>query len=76
VELLVTNKADVNARDRYGYTPLHMAAMGHKDIVEFLLLNKADVNAKGIRGDTPLHVAVLSNHDDVAEVLRQHGGGE
>jgi len=40
------NKADVNATNNYGDTPLHLAASrAQKDIVEFLLANKADINA-------------------------------
>ena len=54
-ELLLANKADVNARDNTAMTPLHMAAIwGHKDVAELLLANKADVNAKDNNGGTPL----------------------
>ena len=46
-ELLLANKAEVNAKNNNGGTPLHWAASrGHKDVVELLLANKAEVNAK------------------------------
>ena len=46
-ELLLANKAEVNAKDNNGGTPLHDAAVkGHKDVAELLLANKAEVNAK------------------------------
>ena len=38
---------DVNAKDKYGWTPLHWAAReGHKKIVELLIDKGADVNEK------------------------------
>ena len=50
-EFLLVNKADVDAKDGKGETPLHAAAeKGHKDVAELLLANKADVNAKSING--------------------------
>ncbi len=77
VELLLKNNADPDARDKYGFTPLHAAAqMGNLVVVELLLTNKADVNAKDNDGETPLHVAVARAHNDVADMLRQHGGQE
>ena len=55
-ELLLANKAEVNAKDNNGVTPLHLAAFnGHKDVAELLLANKAEVNAKDNDGETPLH---------------------
>jgi ankyrin repeat protein len=37
VELLLANQADVNAKDKGGWTPLHSAAAyGTKDMVELL----------------------------------------
>ncbi len=70
VEVLLIDKADVNAKDKVGCTPLHVAAYrGHKDVVEVLLAYKADVNAKDNNGFTPLHFAAGIGHKDVVEVL-------
>ena len=77
VELLLANKAEVNATGNDGDAPLHYAAgKGHNDVVELLLANKAEVNAQDKLGFTPLHYAVLRGHNDVAELLRKHGGHE
>jgi ankyrin repeat protein len=43
-------------------------------VAELLLANKAEVNAKDKNGWTPLHWAAQGGHQDVAELLRQHGG--
>src|ERR1035438_1825728 len=56
VELLLTNKADVNAKSTNGLTPLHVAAVqGYKEVAELLLASKADVKAKDNYGKMPLH---------------------
>ncbi|CAB0030341.1 unnamed protein product [Trichogramma brassicae] len=47
----------VDARDKLGNRPLHLALKnGHKDLVRWLLKNGADPNATNDRGSTPLHV--------------------
>lgn len=77
VELLLTNKADVNAADKNGDTPLHLAASaGTKALGELLLRAKADVNARNRCGVTPFHVALCADNKNIAELLRQHGGHE
>ena len=54
VELLLANKADVNANVSSVGSPLHLAAArGYMDMVELLLAKKAKVNAKNNDGDTP-----------------------
>ena len=75
-ELLLANKADVNATNNFGQTPLFSAvAMGYSEVTELLLANKADVNVKEKDGRTPLHwTALRSNRSnkDVAALLLAH----
>ena len=73
-EMLLAYKADVNAKNIYGDTPLHIAAIGgRKEVIEVLLAHKADVNAENIYGQTPLHVA---QGNGVARLLYQYGDKE
>ena len=66
--------ADVNAKDKYGWTPLHSAAFnGHKEIVELLIDNGADLDAKNILGVTPLHYAANQGHTEIVELLIAKG---
>src|ERR1019366_7998863 len=79
VELLLANKADVNAevkadvnaKKNGGWTLFIAAAAtnGQKDVAELLLANKADVNAKTVDGETPLHRAAAEGDKDVVELL-------
>ena len=70
--------ADVNAKGRYGRTPLHYAATrGLKKIIELLIAQGADVNTKievgDYKGQTPLDGAIQWNHPETADLLRKHG---
>ena len=65
---------DVNAKDKYGMTPLHMAAeYGHKEIVELLFTNGANVNAKDEKDRTPLDWVAHGdwNHTKIPDLLRK-----
>ena len=71
--------ADVNAKGRYGRTPLQDAATrGLKKIIELLIAQGADVNTKIEVGDyiglTPLDGSIQWEHPEAAELLRKHGG--
>ncbi len=73
--------ANVNAKDEYGDTPLHNAAlMGHKEIVGLLIKANADVNAKDDHDRTPLDNAQTNarfghqSNKEIADLLRKNGG--
>ena len=66
---------DVNAKGRWGSTPLLLAALyGHKEVAELLIAKGAKVNAKNKNDNTPLDKAIKENHTEIANLLRKHGG--
>ena len=70
--------ADVNAKGKYGRTPLHYAATrGLKKIIELLIARGADVNTKievgDYKGQTPLDGAIQWDRTETAALLRKHG---
>lgn len=71
LQLLLQHKADVNAADENGTTPL-MAALEEDEpeplAVKYLLDAKADVNVK-LNLSTPLHLAVKKNLTEETELL-------
>ena len=67
--------ADVNAKDVYGWTPLHHATdWGRKEIAELLIAAGADMNVKNKDGATALDKAIGQNNTETADLLRKHGG--
>ena len=71
--------ANVNAKGKYGRTPLHYAATrGLKKIIELLIARSADVNTKievgDYKGQTPLDGAIQWDRTETADLLRKHGG--
>lgn len=71
--LLAGGKADVNARDNGGKTPLLRAVIAdNMGVVKVLCDHGADVNAKDGNGFTPLHEAACGNKE-VVEVLLAYG---
>ena len=71
-ELLISNGADVNAKDKDSWIPMHMAAIysgGHKQIIELMIAEGVDVNAKGRGGATALQGAASRGHIKIVEFL-------
>ena len=74
-EVLLANKAEVNAKNNEGGTPLHWAAsLGNKDMAELLLANGADVNATNNVGKTPLNLTPKAPVLDRVQTVRVYSG--
>ena len=73
-ELLLLARADVDAPDAWGMTPLHLAAEhGALDVVRCLLQYRADARRADGLGRTPLHLAAARGRKAVVEELASHG---
>ena len=75
VQLLCERGADVNAKDKDGYTALHLAVeFGHIAVVELLLKQGANIEATGGRSAiTALMDAALDGRDSIAVLLLRAG---
>ncbi|KJH44356.1 ankyrin repeat protein [Dictyocaulus viviparus] len=64
LEYLIKNKAVVNVTDKYGFTPLHTAALKGLDQMARAIADKPDLH-----GRNALHLTVLSRSHSTAEKL-------
>jgi ankyrin repeat protein len=66
---------DINATDKYGNCPLHVAAVfNHVKVARMLLEKGADVNVKDKDGDSsPLHFSAILGHMKIAKLLLKNG---
>lgn len=70
-KLLVQDPAAVNARDEYGFTPLHgVAGEEQFEMAQHLIDRGADVEAVNDSGVTPLHLAA---YPEMVRILVQNG---
>ena len=72
--VLIENGANVNSKDRDGWTPLHFAAWKDSEEAAKLLLNaKAEVDLGDGIGRPPLHFAAWYGSPKVAKLLLRSG---
>ncbi|OQS03939.1 hypothetical protein THRCLA_03775 [Thraustotheca clavata] len=63
VSLLLSNGANSNQSDEYGWTPLHNTAEdGDENVVALLIAHKVDVDISTNKGETPLYIAADKGH--------------
>ncbi|MCJ1470763.1 hypothetical protein MMC07_009410 [Pseudocyphellaria aurata] len=74
VELLLKNNASVNAKDQWGWTPLHRAQVKQDDerVTRILLNYKAEVDARCGKQRTPLHWAAEWGNALTVPILLDH----
>jgi len=74
VEELISEGADVNIRDEYGYAPLMRATwLGSLEIVSYLVSEGADVNIRDEYGGTSLMRASWLGYLDILKYLISKG---
>ncbi|EAX92377.1 ankyrin repeat protein, putative [Trichomonas vaginalis G3] len=74
IEYFLSLGANINEKDKYGNTALHIAAWNNsKETTEVLISHGANVNEKGQNGKTPLHNASYKNSKEIAELLISFG---
>ena len=71
IKRLIASGANVNAKNKLGVTPLHVAVLrDNTAIAKFLIDSGADVSAKNKWDQTPLH---LAKYTKMKDLLREHG---
>jgi ankyrin repeat protein len=76
VDLLISNGADVNAKNLDDETPLHYAVrLNRKDLVQTLVVGGADLSCKGKRENkTAYEMAVKYGYNEMAQLLKKIQG--
>ncbi|MYB67569.1 MAG: ankyrin repeat domain-containing protein, partial [Gemmatimonadetes bacterium] len=73
-QLLITQGAEICAKDTLGRTPLHWAAWNNAaETTKVLLTQGANINEKDQDGETPLHRAARNNATETAQLLLTQG---
>ena len=73
VQFLLSQRADVHAKDMHGETPLlHGAISRNKQIVQLLLEHGADIESKNTNGNTALIYTASNGYQDMVQLLLEH----
>lgn len=75
VDLLIEAHTDLDAQNKLGNTPLHMALIAGSPYAKFLIPNKA-INCKNQMGLTVLHLAVMTLNREMTDLLLQKGADQ
>ncbi len=74
VEYLIKKGADINQKDKLGYTPLVKALRnGHRRILKLLIEHGADIEETDPNGWPPLHLAILDRDLEATGLLLKAG---
>ena len=74
LKTLLNQGANINSRNGFGKTSLHLAAQqGYTNMVKELLKRGAFVNPRDRFGMTPLHLAVMQEHANIVKELLKAG---
>lgn len=74
VKYLIKSGANLEATDKYGYTPLHLASrQGHLSVVKYLLKCGANLESRSKNGFTTLQIAVRHNRLPIVKYLLKCG---
>ncbi len=74
VQILLDKGANIEAKTKYGHTPLHIAsAQGGTEIIQLLLSKNANKEAKDKNRSTPLHIAVWYGNTPIVKLLLDQG---
>lgn len=71
---LIKSGKNINTRDRWGNTPLHLVSIqGRIDFAKALVEQGADINARAFRGRTPVMLALRHGHNELAMYYLSQG---
>ena len=74
IRTLIDHGADVNIKDKWGWTSLHYVSIhGNDDCIITLLSNGAHVNIQNKNGGTPLYIASRNGRKECMIILIDHG---
>lgn len=75
IETLISWGANVNQKDEYGFTPLHLASLdGLSHCVETLIYHGADVTTKSKKGNSALNVITRKTPASMAMITQKLDG--